>query len=134
MSNRRYKFRYTITVADTIDVEEVYVPPMFIQPFVENSIEHGLKGVKDGLIEVNIQMNDDRKLVECKITDNGIGISKASEFKNVNKPESFSGKIIKERLQIYSKSLRKKASFPIKEVTDGTGTEVNMLLPYLLED
>jgi len=132
-SNFSQKFEYRIQVADTIDREEVFIPPMLIQPFIENAIEHGLRGVTSGLIEVDIRVTDQNQLIQCKITDNGVGLSKASSIKSKHKNESFSGKIIKERLQIYAKSLNKKASYTIREVTEGIGTEVSVLLPYVIE-
>ncbi|MDH7446926.1 tetratricopeptide repeat-containing sensor histidine kinase [Aquimarina sp. 2201CG14-23] len=134
-SNFSQKFNYKINIEHTIDQEETYIPPMFIQPFIENSIEHGLRGITDGLVEVNMTINDKSKLIVCKIIDNGIGISKASKFVNTNenKYESFSGKIIQERLKIYSQSLNKKAKYITKELAGGKGTEVNVLLPYVIE-
>ncbi len=134
-SNFSQKFKYQIVIKDDIDKEETYIPPMFIQPFIENAIEHGLRGVDDGNINIDIRINETDTLLECKITDNGIGVVKAAEFKSKNGVgyESYSGKILKERLQIYSRSLNKKAKYTIQPLTKEKGTEVNVLLPYVLE-
>ncbi|WP_405207732.1 histidine kinase [Aquimarina sp. LLG6339-5] len=132
-SNFSQKFNYNIGVDSAIEVEEIYIPPMFIQPFIENAIEHGLQGVANGIITIAFEKNDNDTLITCSITDNGIGLTKASELANLNDTpyESFSGKIIKERLQIYAKSLNKKAGYKIQEVQEGTGTEVILVLPYI---
>lgn len=134
-SNFSQKFKYQIIIEETIVQEETYIPPMFIQPFIENSIEHGLRGSKNGNIRVDIRINEKDKLLECKIMDNGIGVDRASEFKNKNgvEYESFSGKILKERLRIYSRSLNKKAKYTIQPLNKEKGTKVNILLPYVLE-
>ncbi len=134
-SNFSQKFKYQIVIKDDIDKEETYIPPMFIQPFIENAIEHGLRGVDDGNINIDIRINETDTLLQCKITDNGIGVVKAEEFKSKNgvEYESYSGKILKERLQIYSRSLNKKAKYTIQPLTKEKGTEVNVLLPYVLE-
>ena len=133
-SNFSQKFNYEIQVDEGIDKEEIYIPPMFMQPFIENSIEHGLRGVTGGIIKVEIKLDKKSRLIECRIKDNGIGISQAAKFKDEHTYDSFSGKILKERLQIYAKSLNKKAKYTIQEVTEGTGTEVTVLLPHLIEN
>ncbi len=134
-SNFSQKFEYEIKVDTKINNEEIYIPPMFIQPFIENSIEHGLRGLENGNIKVKVRINNKDKLIECEITDNGIGISKASKFKNnySYKSESFSGKILKERLTIYARSLNKKANYTVKNVEKGKGTVVNLSLPFIEE-
>ncbi len=134
-SNFSQKFNYQIVVEDGIDLEETYIPPMFIQPFIENSIEHGLRGVHDGNINVDLKINKIDKLLECKIIDNGIGVTMVSALKRKNgvEYESFSGEILKERLQIYSRSLNKKAKYTIKPLSKEKGTEVNISLPYIFD-
>ncbi len=134
-SNFSQKFSYIIKIDPTIDIENTFIPPMFIQPFIENSIAHGFKEIEKGKIDIDIQINEKNRLIECRILDNGIGVKNALEFKNKNgvEYESFSGKILKERLQIYSKSLNKKAKFTTKALTKEKGTEVNISLPYILE-
>ncbi|MHA7057883.1 histidine kinase [Aquimarina sp. M1] len=133
-SNFSQKFNYEIEVKDPIDKEGVCIPPMFIQPFIENAIEHGLSGVINGAIKVEIKIDKKSKLLVCEITDNGIGLSRALKLKDENKQESFSGKIIQERLKIYSKSLNKKAKFITEELKQGTGTKVAVRLPYIIDN
>ncbi|MBW1298857.1 tetratricopeptide repeat-containing sensor histidine kinase [Aquimarina litoralis] len=134
-SNFSQKFTYTIEVEDIINLEETFIPPMFIQPFIENSILHGLNGIENGFIKIDITIDREEELLKCYIQDNGIGITKSSEMKAKANQEhqSFSGKIIKERLQIYAKSLNKKTTYVINEMSEGTGTEVKVVLPYELE-
>ena len=134
-SNISQKFAYTISVSEDIDVEETFIPPMFIQPFIENSIQHGLRGVDDGFIKIALSKNEKEGLIQCLIVDNGVGITKSSEFKTKVDPkhQSFSGKIIKERLQIYAKSLNKKTTFTVDHIPEGKGIEVKVILPYLID-
>ncbi len=134
-SNFSQKFTYQIEIEDEINPEETHIPPMFIQPFIENAIEHGLKDVADGIINIDLKINKIDTLLECKIIDNGIGIAKvlASQRENEVAYESFSGRILKERLQIYSKSLNKKAKYTTRPFTKQRGTEVNISLPYVFD-
>ena len=75
------KFEYSITVARDIDEYAVQVPPMLLQPIIENAIRHGLrnKDTNTGLLKIDF-VQEGNKLV-CTIDDNGIGIKKATELK-----------------------------------------------------
>jgi two-component sensor histidine kinase len=72
------KFIYNISVSPDIDTEKELIPGMLLQPFVENSINHGIaylpKGTQ-GYININIEQQDDQLKIE--ITDNGVGRQKA---------------------------------------------------------
>ncbi|UNZ00018.1 histidine kinase [Zhouia spongiae] len=88
------KFDYQIDVDDQIDIAEVEIPPMLIQPIVENAIEHGLKPKKEkGCLSIRIQARGN-KLV-FSIMDNGIG------FRDKNKDgKVHSLGVLKTRLQL----------------------------------
>lgn len=75
------RFEYKIIVEDDIDTSAVKVPPLIIQPYAENAIWHGLmhKSVK-GYLEVKLYQQ--REMLFCKITDDGIGRNKAAELKS----------------------------------------------------
>ena len=65
-------FSHKIDIDHDIDIHGVFVPPLILQPFVENSIWHGLsKKEKDG--EVKISIYKQGNLLKCQITDNGTG-------------------------------------------------------------
>lgn len=71
------KFVYSITVADEVDVESIDIPPMLLQPYVENSILHGiLPSEKSGKIDIRVGYNPARQVV-ISIQDNGIGIEES---------------------------------------------------------
>lgn len=96
-------FVYDITVHASIDDEYLRLPPMLLQPFVENSIKHGLLH-KEGLktISINFELSDKEDYLLVKITDNGIGrkqSAKINEQKIINH-NSFSSEAISQRLQL----------------------------------
>ena len=63
------KFNYEVKIADDINPENTLIPPMILQPFVENSILHGLaKKENDGKITIHIDKTED--LLKCTIEDN----------------------------------------------------------------
>ncbi|MGZ3930027.1 MAG: ligand-binding sensor domain-containing protein [Bacteroidia bacterium] len=79
------RFDYTIRVDDAIEKDYVKIPPMLLQPFIENAIKHGLKNSSDkrGLIEV--EFREKNNVLECSVTDNGIGRKKAEELNKGSK-------------------------------------------------
>jgi LytS/YehU family sensor histidine kinase len=75
------KFDYSITADEDIDTQVAQVPPMLIQPIVENAIRHGLRYKEDntGMLIISFKM-DNNELV-CTIDDNGIGMTRSRELK-----------------------------------------------------
>jgi two-component sensor histidine kinase len=122
---------YKITIDKKIDVENFYIPPMIVQPIVENSFEHGF-------IEINksYELSIDFELVNwklvCTITDNGEGLNDSNNKNYFEKKKSVSSTIIKERLELFSKKYGEKYSFKVidRTLTGNKGTEVILLLPY----
>ena len=113
-----------------INPDEMKVPPLTAQPFVENAIEHGLKGIdQGGIIEISCA-NKNSKLV-FEIKDNGIGID---HVKSHNSHQSRAIQIFKERLSILSKYMRMNFSFNIADLAqkgDEKGTLVTYELPLV---
>ncbi len=103
LEKMRFKtdFDYIITIGTTIDEDYHEIPPMLIQPFVENSIKHGLLH-KNGLKKVSIdfKLSDKEDYIICTVEDNGIGRKKSQEIKTNNKHNSFSTESIAQRLQL----------------------------------
>ena len=125
-------FSYEIDVDQSIDPENISVPPMLAQPCVENSIEHGLLPRKEnGRINISYTFTDG--LIMLEVTDNGIGRDKAGEKQPVMKKLSVSTRLTEKRLEHFRKILgEKKISYEIIDLfEDGkaAGTKVVMLLP-----
>lgn len=77
-----YEFNFKITVAPAIETSKVNIPNMVMQPFVENSIKHGIRYRKNGKIEIFFEYVNN--LLVCKIKDNGVGRKKSLEYKTAN--------------------------------------------------
>lgn len=102
------KFSYTIELPENIDPEELEIPPMLLQPFVENAVVHGISHLNwPGKIEVKFQLND--ALLVCTIRDNGIGREKAARLRQERKPghQSVAISVTRDRLE----ALKNGASF-----------------------
>ena len=80
------EFSFTNEVDDKLDLSDIKIPPLLLQPFVENAIWHGLKEKGDGQLIISIYQRDQRVL--CEILDNGIGREKSAML-NKNKTKKY---------------------------------------------
>lgn len=128
-------FDYSITFTNTIDAGNVSIPPMLLQPFCENAIWHGFKN-KEGPGHLNINIRTDDHLLECMITDDGIGRKQAALFKKRSSKNdgSMGLGITRERLALFSEENNAEADFEIEDLVDGlgrgTGTRVILKIVY----
>jgi LytS/YehU family sensor histidine kinase len=112
------QFEYQIKTDPIIDLQKVFIPPMLLQPFVENAINHGLlkkKGIR--LLIVRISQIED--FVEIVVEDNGVGfnVHLLSAYKSDNNPHGIS--IVKERIQ-HNNSGNVIELLPIQSSSSGT--------------
>lgn len=125
---REHKFDFNITKSNLI--EDIKIPSMLVQPFVENAIVHGMKGLeRKGMIKLNFKM-DGEHLV-CEIDDNGVGRDKS---KHSSTHKSLGMQVVEDRLQKYSKFKNyKNLTLTDKKNPDGSnaGTSVLIKLPQL---
>jgi len=123
-------FDYVVSVDDEIDLESIEVPPLFIQPFIENAIWHGFANKKDyKRITINIFEEDDK--IRCEILDNGIGIKKSKKEKGTFKRtrKSFGLKASENRIKLLHENER--VYVIIEDISDKkeTGTKVTLKFP-----
>lgn len=127
------KFEYRITTDPEIDIENLEIPPMMIQPFVENAILHGIKH-KEGQGNVEISFRLKNSTLICEVTDDGIGRQKAAGIKakyNVNH-KSTAIHVTRKRLEQLQIASGAHAGFEIIDlVQDGNaqGTKVVISIP-----
>ncbi len=133
------KFDYTINTDEIIETETLYIPPMLLQPIVENAIEHGFAMLEHkGMLNIVFNQTDDLLLIE--IQDNGVGLMQTSknnnnaDFSNI-KTESVSTKLIIDHLKYYKLKLRKDFSVTFENISEkdkhATGTIVKLTLPLI---
>lgn len=120
------KFDFTIKSSDKVEFN-MGLPPLLIQPFVENAILHGMVPKEgNGKIEVNFDVKNGQLI--CSISDDGIGISKSKEMKenSVQAHQSMALEITKKRLEIMEATIAKSAEI---EIIENNGTIVTLRLP-----
>ncbi|GAB5526060.1 MAG: hypothetical protein Roseis2KO_39320 [Roseivirga sp.] len=129
-------FEFKLELSEEIDAEELLVPPMLTQPFIENAIEHGFLHKEDqGHIDLIIEEADDQLLIIVK--DDGVGREQASTLAKKTKHESLATQITIERLKLIQKKLRQKSDLLINDLLDKqnrvTGTQVQLNIPLIKE-
>ena len=127
------KFTYEIKLNNNVDEDAIAIPPMLIQPFVENSIQHGIRNLQGKPGELLINFRVKNNYLECSIIDNGIGLEKSKQLKNKASSvhESVAIKVTQKRLNsIMGKQNTRMTS--IEEIKEGDtvmGTKVVILIP-----
>lgn len=129
----REEFHFTIMMENNIPLESTHIPPLIIQPFVENAIKHGLSGKDNGVLSIRFALRG--PFLECIIDDNGLGreIVKKKQLSVVNKEDSTGIRYIEDRLKL----LVNQPGFEPVVIRDkyengqASGTEVTLLIPLI---
>jgi tetratricopeptide (TPR) repeat protein len=125
------KFDYQLNVDQEIDLVQFTIPPMLLQPYIENAIWHGLRYRKDkGVLDISINKKDEETIL-ISIIDNGIGRKKSQKLKTKNqlKQKSKGMSTIKSRIAILNSMYKERLSLSVSDVLEnGEGTKVELFL------
>jgi len=125
------KFDYEIHVADNLNVSEFVIPPMLLQPYVENAVWHGLR-YKEEKGSLNIRFEQlDSETAKITIIDDGIGRKKSAELKTDHQKKQKSKGMgnIKKRINILNEMYKDKVDVAIEDAfEDSHGTKVVLVL------
>jgi LytS/YehU family sensor histidine kinase len=129
------KFTYEIKVEGNLGTDTIELPPLIIQPYVENAIWHGLLHKdSNGHLSVRVSMNGD-SMLQCIIEDNGVGRDKAKELKSktATSRKSLGMQLTENRLSLLNKHAELNASIEIIDLKNGNneaaGTKVILKIP-----
>jgi len=127
------RFTFDIHTDEELLAEELMIPPMITQPFIENAIEHGQLHLReDGFIHISFRKLDD-KLMEIHVEDNGIGRENAINASNKSKDhKSMAIGITKDRITTLSRKYKTEGSLVFEDFDkeNKTGTVVTIKIPY----
>lgn len=135
LENMRFenRFEYVIHVDKDIDTNEIRIPSMLIQPYVENAIKHGILELKNRTGNIRITITKDAGLLKCTIEDNGVGRAVTLE----NKPSdyrSFGTSITQQRLAVITELYHNKLLEKVIDLYDNNGhamgTRIEVFIPY----
>jgi tetratricopeptide (TPR) repeat protein len=129
------KMKYEILVDEGMDQQSTLIPPMILQPFIENSIWHGLLN-KEGEGRLTIEIRQKGDMLQCLVQDNGIGRERSHEFKTgiiAGKTQSLGLKLTEERISIINKLKKSNAYVAVSDLMDDNkrplGVKVELALP-----
>ncbi len=128
---------YQFDIDENIDQDEIVVPPMLAQPFVENALIHGgLRNMPDAKIEVKVSLSRNKEQIRFQIIDNGIGIEEAKKQNTGKKMhKSLATSIALDRVKIYNFKSSKKMHFELTDLKtiqeNKHGTLVTYSIPLI---
>ena len=129
------KFVFEVNVDEGLNTNEYFVPPMMLQPFVENSIRHGIKYRKDGRGKIVINFQKSNYELVCIVEDNGIGRKEALRLKSIN-PIEYQSKgmsLIASRIEYLNRDSSQPITLTVEDLVDKDrntqGTRVMMKFP-----
>lgn len=139
ISGNRHSGRLTwhVEVMPAVRPERIAIPPMLIQPLVENAIEHGLQGVSQGHVDVCVDRIDDR--LHITVRDNGRGRAAAARRPQRRQGTSLGTQLVQQRIALFDRLIPPTEAVTVHDEHDaegkprGTTVHVRMRLQYLSE-
>jgi tetratricopeptide (TPR) repeat protein len=120
------RFAFEVHIDENLESDSVLVPSMLIQPFLENSIEHGFANI-DHKGFLSLELKNDEKNLYITVRDNGSGLKeKGADNKHISRATQ----ITRDRLYLLKKDKKGDASFEVKAASDG-GVVVDIVLPLI---
>lgn len=139
LEHMRFKeiFAYQFVVDENVTTHLHRIPPMLVQPYIENAVWHGLRYKKEqGFLSVTLTKDETYLLLG--VTDNGIGRAQSKQRKTRNQQdmESTGMKNTEARLQLLSRLYRCDLSVSVRDLDEGedTGTDVLLKIPLSLTE
>lgn len=130
-------FSWRLSIDAAVDPAEYYIPPMILQPFVENSVRHGLRWRRDTNAVVTITVKREGTHLICVLEDNGVGRKAAMQYKSVS-PINYQSKgmsLTTDRIEMFNKEHEHKITMFIDDLEDNfhnsLGTRVTISFPVL---
>ena len=127
------KLQYKVEISQEIDIFKTEIPPLLIQPFVENAIWHGIMNKEEGQGILNIEFVSKGDKIICTIVDNGIGREKANQINQQRNSthKSMGTSITEDRIELLNKIYDKGISVEYKDLKDpqnqAIGTSVTII-------
>lgn len=124
LESLRFPFKYTLEVAKDINPQEFEIPPLFIQPHVENAIIHGISGLGDkGVVQIRFELSGGN--LEVIVEDNGPGLKKENHSSGLGK----GWELTNQRVQLLKNQWGKNISVKMEKLEENSGMRVKFVIP-----
>jgi len=132
------KFTYSISFESEFDPDDYCIPPMLLQPYIENALVHGFGSISSGGV-LKITFAEFENHFICEIEDNGVGRNKADELKKMrkktNEHKSFSMGLIRSRIDILNEIYKTDYFVEIEDIKENgngeSGTKITIHFPKI---
>ncbi len=136
LEQKRFEDRFSFEIIYSgINKQDYFIPPMILQPYIENAIRHGVRYRDDKKGKIMIKMETENEYLVCTISDNGIGRKISQQYKSKT-PIEYQSKGMEltfRRVEMFNKSHLSKISIQVNDLEDdqnmGIGTEVIIYFP-----
>lgn len=127
------KFSFNIEVDETLDIDELTIPPMLTLPFVENSIEHGFIQLSEKG-SITVRFINQKKCIIIEVEDNGIGIeaSKLIHLKSGRSHQTLATEVTAERLKKIWKINRLRIKMEVIDVSSVDNSKQGSIIKFLI--
>jgi histidine kinase/YXYXY domain-containing protein/two component regulator with propeller domain len=116
-------FLWSVVIDKAVHPADYYIPPMILQPFVENSVRHGLRFRKDkaGIVTITVRLESDQLI--CILEDNGVGRKAAMKYKSIS-PINYQSKglsLTADRIAMFNKEHEQQITMQIDDLENDLG-------------
>lgn len=128
-------FEYSIQVDENVETDYIKIPPMILQPFVENAIKHGMKYLKNKIGKIEIDFKEENNILICTVIDNGVGRKKSEELNKQSRDDFHKSTaliVTEERLSLLHDEKNENhivITDLYNELGEGCGTKVEVKIP-----
>jgi len=117
----RFPFQYQLTLANDINADTIEIPPLLMQPIIENAIKHGVSSMNEkGNVQIGFSSKDSDLII--RICDNGNG------FNNAIQQDGVGLKLTKERIHLWNQNFREQPILLTIDSAVNTGTIIILIL------
>ncbi|MFY9241642.1 MAG: histidine kinase [Polaribacter sp.] len=129
------KLSYQIKIQENLNIDDIFIPTVLIQPYVENALKHGLLHKKEkGNLSIEISINEEKSTLIITVIDNGVGRKKAAAIKEkqIRRHVSFATEATNKRLELLNYNKQDKIELLVEDLdvnAKDVGTKVTLIIP-----